>query len=91
VEYRQLRYESISYNIAPPMKDSAPYYAKHHKPDFLGTQDGIQAMASFLKKSSAFTKNGCSPPTPTPPHIADRSLTDFIESKSQISSQHESH
>ena len=56
-------------------------------PDLLGTKEGIQAMASFLEKSGAFTKNGRSPPTPTPSHIVDRPLTNFIESESQISSQ----
>ena len=60
-------------------------------PDLLGTKDGIQAMASFLEKSGAFTKNGHSPPTPSPPHITDRPLTDFIETDSQTFTQHESH
>jgi len=55
-------------------------------PDLLGTKDGIQAMASFLEKSGAFTKNGHSPP-----HITDRPLTDFIETDSQTFTQHESH
>ena len=60
-------------------------------PDLLGTKDGIQATASFLEKSGAFTKNGYSPPTPSPPHITDRPLTDFIETDSQTFTQHESH
>ena len=60
-------------------------------PDLLGTKDGIQAMASFLEKSGAFTKNSHSPPTPSPPHITDRPLTDFIETDSQTFTQHESH
>ena len=60
-------------------------------PDLLGAKDGIQAMASFLEKSGAFTKNGHSPPAPSPPHITDRPLTDFIETYSQTFTQHESH
>ena len=60
-------------------------------PDLLGTKDGIQAMASFLEKYGAFTKNGHSPPTPSPPHITDRTLIDFIATDSQTSTQHESH
>jgi len=31
------------------------------------------------------------PPTPSPPHITDRPLTDFIETDSQTFTQHESH
>ena len=52
-------------------------------------KDGIQAMASFLEKSDAFTKNGHSPPTQSPPHCTDRPLTDFIETDSQTFTQHE--
>jgi len=81
---------------------SCPTYEEHctilcqasqtlYLPDLLGTKDGIQAMASFLEKSGAFTKNGHSSPTPLPPHITDRPLTNFIETDSQTFTQHELH